>query len=159
MKKKLDNSKKVIVREYNIFTANLYNFYVCNKISSVTYNNFIALTLNFNYASIFEGYYAGLIIFGYANSTDYNLDLENYIINENNLNVKIDLKSFLEIQNNVFGYEYSGSKIINIDNCNNIKFYSSKNINREININSKLEKDETIRFYFEAKEYIFRRKE
>ena len=148
-----DNSKKVVIREYIILTVNLYNFYISDKISSITYNNFLALSFNLNYATLFGGYYAGLIIFGYANSTDYNLDLENHIINQNNLNIEINLKSLLKIENNVFGYEYSGSKIINIANCNNIKFYSSKNNNKEININYKLEKDEIIKFYFEAKEY------
>ena len=59
----------------------------------------------------------------------------------------------LIIENNAFGYEYSGSKIINIANCNIIKFYSSKDNNKIININSKLEKDETIKFYFQPKEY------
>ena len=70
----IDNSKKVIMREYNIFTADLYNFYISRQISSIIYNNFIALSFNMNYATIFEEYYGGLMIFGYANSTDYNLD-------------------------------------------------------------------------------------
>ena len=147
-----DELKKVILREYNLETFNLYHFYIDNKLSSVIYNNFIALAFNYKTNDSYS-IYAGLLIFGYANSTDYTLDLENHIVNENNLHIEIDLKSFLKIENNIFGYEYSYSKIMDLINCNDIIFYSSKDKNKNIIIDSILENNETIQFDFEIKEY------
>ena len=151
------DSNKVVIREYNIIINSLYNVnYINNdnngKISSIIYNNFIALGLNYVVQDelVIQG---GLIIFGYANSTDYELDLEEYIANKNNLDVEIYLKTFLKIENNVFGYEYCGSIIIDLVNCNSFQFYSSKNTNKEIEIDSKLEIDETIKFDLELKDY------
>ena len=88
------DSNKVVIREYNINTNSIYNINKYQKISSVIYNNFIALVLNYNLAENDYQIHSGLIIFGYANRTDYELDLEEYIVNENNLNVEIDLKIF-----------------------------------------------------------------
>ena len=147
-----DELKKVILREYNLETFNLYHFYIDNKLSSVIYNNFIALAFNYKTNDSYS-IYAGLLIFGYANSTDYTLDLENHIVNENNLHIEIDLKSFLKIENNIFGYEYSYSTIMDLINCNDIIFYSSKDKNKNIIIDSILENNETIQFDFEIKEY------
>ena len=151
--KEEEEDSKVVIREYNLNTLSLYNFNKYNKISSVIYGNYIALGLNYQIPTDTVKYYGGLIIFSYANSTDYELDLEEYIINENNLNFEIDLRSYLKIENNVFGYEYSGSIIIDLDNCNSVQLYSSKNNDKKIIIDSKLEKDENIKFNLEIKDY------
>ena len=149
-----DESKKVILREYKIDTFNLYNFDIYNKLSSVIYNNFIALAFSYQISNATDyPINGGLIIFGYANSTDYVLDLEKRIVNESNLHLEIDLKSFLKIENNIFGYEYSYSQIMDVINCNNIKFYSSNDKNKIIIIYSIIDKNETIQFDFEIKEY------
>ena len=147
------DSNKVVIREYNLNSLSLYNVNNKDKISSIIYNNYIALALNYIFPNNEDIIYGGLIIFGYANGTDYNLDLEEYIVNENNLNLEIDLKSFLKIENNFFGYEYSGSKIVDLVNCNNIQLYSSKNTNIKIVIDSRLQKDEAIKFNLEIKDY------
>jgi hypothetical protein len=80
--KEEEEDSKVVIREYNLNTLSLYNFNKYNKISSVIYNNYIALGLNYQIPTDNEKYYGGLIIFSYANSTDYELDLEEYIIRE-----------------------------------------------------------------------------
>ena len=146
---------KAVMREYFI-NGNDYNFNPYHKLSPFIYNNNIAFA--FDYYLPYEDSasstkYLGLIIFGYSNNIDYDFDLETHIINENSLNVEIDLKSFVKIENNFFGYEYSYSKIVDLVDCNNIEFYSFKDINKEITIDSKVEKDEKIKFDFEAKEY------
>ena len=149
-----DDSKKVVIREYNLNTISLYNINNYQILKSVIYNNNIALGLNYKFPNEDNRIYGGLIIIGYANSTDYDLDLEGYIANENNLNLEIDLKNYLVIENNYFGYEYSGTIIIDLANCNSsIQLYSSKNPNKEIEINTSLEKDETIKFDLELKDY------
>ena len=147
------NSNKVVIREYNINTNSIYNINKYQKISSVIYNNFIALVLNYNLPENDYQIHSGLIIFGYANSTDYELDLEEYIYNENNLNVEIDLKSFLKIENNVFGYEYNRSIIIDLNNCNGLQLYSSKDTDKEIKKDSNLGIDEAIKFDLKLKDY------
>ena len=147
-----EQEEKVVLREYSI-QGNDYNFNINSKISPAIYNNFIALEFDYNLPDDYNIKYDGLMILGYANGIDYDLLLENHIINENNLNIEIDLKSFLKIENNLFGYEYIYTKIIDLFDCNNIDFYSSKNINKEIIKDSILEKDENIKFDFETKDY------
>ena len=68
-------SNKVVIREYNININSIYNINIYHKLSSIIYNNYIAIGLDYKFLNDDENVYIGLIIFGYANSTDYELDL------------------------------------------------------------------------------------
>ena len=123
------------------------------------YNNFIAFA--FNYCKVqkcgddLDQYYSALIIFSYANSTDNNSDLYQFLFNNYNSTIQdfsINLENDLKIENNIFGYIFSGIMIIDLKNCDNPSLISSKS-NNIININDTLRKDETIKLEFNENNY------
>ena len=152
---KILDTSKVVIRYYSIeiYSLNHYRFQLTMR--QHLYNNYISFGFSFcrQYSCSDDSseHYSGLIIFSYANGTDYNLDLTNYLFNNNDIkidNIIINLKENVTIDNNVFGLVYKGIKIKNIANCPNIVFVSSINENKDININSILEKNEDIKLKF-----------
>ena len=152
---KILDTNKVVIRYYSIeiYSLNHYRFQLTMR--QHLYNNYISFGFSFcrQYSCSDDSseHYSGLIIFSYANGTDYNLDLTNYLFNNNDIkidNIIINLKENITIDNNVFGLVYKGIKIKNIANCPNIDFVSSINENKDININSILEKNEDIKLKF-----------
>ena len=64
-------------------------------------------------------HFSSLIFFSYPNSTDLNFDIiENILPSNENIQkgIMINLKDRLKIENNIFGYELKGIKILNYPN-------------------------------------------
>ena len=74
----------------------------------------------------------GFILFGYLNSTD---PKQIYDIKKDGLNYKINLRNYLNLQSNIFGYEILGIKILKIPPFNESGLYlisnNTKNIVKE----------------------------
>ena len=122
------------IKIYSINTQNLYNFIFSRVLKLTIYNNFLVLGAYNSIESKGNGY-SSLIIFSYPNTTDVNLELSDYLFKNNKMkiyNLTFELNAKLTIENNIFGYTYSGIKII--ENCKGLKnIYLSSLDNKKIN--------------------------
>ena len=151
------DKNNIIIRYYSINIFNLYQYKFFLDMRLHLYKNFITNAFSFCRQEICENkthpHYTGFMIFSYPNGTDYNLNLTEYLYNNNDFkiyNLTIDLKENIRIDNNIFGLVYSGIKIKQITGCNNTIFYSSINEYNEINNNYTLEKNEKIKVNFSS---------
>ena len=121
------------IRYYKIETFGLYNYKFFLELRTELYIDYIALTSSFCEKSdcdSLDDSYTSLIIFNYPNSTDVNKDItevffEKNVISFEDLNFKWDIKDYVIIENNIFGYIFSQIKIKSFQNCENIQFISS----------------------------------
>ena len=102
------------------------------------YNNFLAFA--FSHCKNNNHYNNSLLIFSYPNSTDKNVDLILKLFPlSNNSDLYINLKNETRIENNLFGYIFSGIMIYSLDNCDNLNLISSIS-NNAINQNYRIKK-------------------
>ena len=124
-----DNDSKLMINYYyiNIFELNKISIYLDLRL--FLYNDYIS----FGFSHCIDAtscyldshiHYSSLIIFSYPNGTDYDLNLIEYLYQENydidELN--ISLSNNIYIENNIFGYTISGIKINNISENLNLYF-------------------------------------
>jgi hypothetical protein len=134
------------IRIYTINTKNLYNYVFAGDIRISIYNNF--LTIASNYLN-FTNYliYSSLMLFGYPNTDEANLDLINYLYYNNDIrinNLELELKGNYTMENNIFGYEFSGIGIV--DNCEELEnIYLSDLYNQKILNNYYLSKNNKLK--------------
>ena len=111
------------VRHYiiNIFEEKSFKFDTCLRLS--TFNNFLLLSFNSygkdDESSNLNEFFSSLIIFSYPNSSIINFDIIEYILPSNKTienDIMINFEESLIIQNNIFGYELKGTKILNYSN-------------------------------------------
>ena len=103
---------------YKIFSLDkqIYNYDFCEYVKMELYNNF--LVLGANYEDPIANRSSIIIIFSYPNTTEVDIDLEDYLLKKNDTtinNLTIELNGKYIIDNNIFGYIYSGVQII--ENC------------------------------------------
>ena len=106
------DQEKLIQRIYKIdsFSYNEYKFY--NTIRIELYKHFLAFGHN--------GFkdnepFASLNIFSYPNSSDTEIDVYDYLLNNNDIkinNIQLNIKDLCHIENNVFGYILTGIQIL-----------------------------------------------
>ena len=149
----LFRENKYKIRYYMIEMYKLYKYKFYKEIRGHNYNNFISFGFSFcnekNCSSRFNNYYSGLIIFSYPNSTDKELSLKEYFIeNSTYINLNITLNNG-KIENNIFGYIFSGVLIENLIDCELISLNSSFNKERIIP-NKTFDIDDTIELEFIA---------
>ena len=103
-------------RVYVFKTEVLFNFRIYERIRLGLYNNFLSMGLP-SMNTVNWKIYSSLLIFSYVKSNDTQLNLITYMYNNdvkiNNLEFELEGKYIIE--NNVFGYVYSGVEII--QNC------------------------------------------
>ena len=152
---------KLKMRYYLVKLYALYHYKILLDIKLCKYKDILALGLSFcnneNCASDSDEHSAGLILFGYANSSDSSFYLDEYIF-EKNINltdVEIDLKDHLIIENNIFGYILSNIYINDISNCGEYKLYSSKYEDNEITGYYIVELDENIKIEYIGEENYY----
>ena len=151
-----ENDTKYKVRYYSIDLYNIYNYKVYRYIKTHNYNNFISFAFSYcNYND--EDYgknFSALMIFSYPNSTDNSSDLYEFLIKNYNSTINdfsVNLWNEVKIENNIFGYVFDSILIQNISNCLNIQFFSS--LNKIIESNTSLSKDELIKLKFSKNNY------
>ena len=150
------NKNILVLRYYSIEIFSKYTFMFFTDMKLHLYNKYAAFAFNFCRQTTCKDeddlHYSAFMIFNYPNGTDYNLNIIEYLFNNNNIklnSLNIDLGKNVRIDNNIFGLIYSSIKIKQIINCDNMNFYSSENEN-PININSTLEKNEKIKIEFNS---------
>ena len=149
--------KEIKIRYYSFQIYNLLYYKFLQDMKSYLYNQFVVIGSSVcrqkNCTSDhFHPHFSSLIFFSYPNSTDEDFDVSDYLFNNNNITIEgleIDLKKYIKIENNIFGYIFYGIKIFNISDNNVMKLYSSKYDNTVINENYTLKIDESIKIKFE----------
>ena len=150
----LFEDSKYKVRYYSINLYNLYGYKIHSDIRCHNYNNFIVLAFSHleNDNNDVDTNVA-LIFFSYSNSTDNNIYLDEYLTSNSSLNnIEINLENEVRIENNIFGYIFSGIEINNLLNCGNLNLISILN-NQTIHPNYILSKNEKIKMEFSGINY------
>ena len=101
-------NEKFIIRHYTVKAAEKSNFKFGQELRASLYNDYIDLaTVGFLNNAASNSY---IIIFSYPNSTDFNIDItETLKASENPI---INFLENCKIENNIFGYETVGIKLI-----------------------------------------------
>jgi len=148
---------KIKLRYYSMNLYEIHHFKVLFDLRLYNYNNFIALGLSLcptdECMSDDDTHYSILMILNYPNSADQTLYLDKYLYNNNIIiidNIEIDLKEYLNFENNIFGYVFLKASIISIDHCGEYKFYLSTNEEVEIKGGGNLEGDEKLKIKFKG---------
>ena len=131
------------------YIIKLPNYRIHNEMRIHIYKNFLAFAFSYEIYNYFYEYYNAFLILNYPNSTDYNLSLiQNLFQNSNHSDIYINLENETQIENNLFGYVFSGIIISHLENCDdNLKLISSIS-NKTINPNYTLIKNEKIKLDF-----------
>ena len=146
-----NNDRILKARTYQINMLALYNINIYRELSSILYNNFITLSLSACNTSPCDKeigaseYFSLLIIFGYSNGTNLNINISHYLsefIDENNIDENNIIDKILEnttIDNNIFGYEFE-KKIRLVSIPYELIFYNIiNNEKKKVNINETLD--------------------
>ena len=143
---------KIRLRYYPLKLYESHHLKVLFDLRLHNFNNFITLGLSLcptdQCISDNDEHYSALMIFNYPNSTDQTLYLDRYLYNNNNItidNIEIDLKEYLNFENNIFGFIFLRAFIKNITGCGEYKFFLSTNEEVEIQNGGNLEGDEKIK--------------
>ena len=146
--------------QYNIryYLINIYEYYhhkIMKDIALEIYNNNLAFAFSYCPQITCDGdsntHYSSLIFFSYPNINNNDFDIINYLSQEENNNLIINLSDNISIDNNVFGYIFDGIKIYNIDNCG-IDFISNKT-NETIRNEDILSQNEELELILKEEEY------
>ena len=124
---------------YNVYSIRYYliKIYELKKLKLYfdtrihLYNQFV--TLGFSFCTSGEcnnnkdEYNSALMLFSYPNSTNIEFDLVDYLLNNTNENITINLTENSIIDNNIFGLEIYGVKIINLCESDLLSFSIESN--------------------------------
>ena len=158
----IDNSNNIKVRYYSIEYFKLYYLLLLNNMKAYLYKDFIILGLNSSPSGSFEdsnsNFYTELIIFGYPNGTNFEINIiDDLLINNNSTidNLIIDMSEYLQIDNNIFGYVYDGIEINDINSLGYIFLVSSiSNTIFDFEDNNVVNKEEKIKINFTNNFYL-----
>ena len=130
-------------RIYSINIQNLYNYTISSIIKVELYKNFLVFGSK-NHINKFMY----LIIFSYPNTNETNLDIFDYLYKNDDIkidNLMLKLKGEYILENNIFGYIYSGIQII--ENCNDLEDIYLVDSNNERIANYFLSENEEIKLF------------
>ena len=145
-----NNIQNIKIRFYKINIYNLYNYKIYKELSSILYNNFLALSLSVCNSLQCEDketaqFFTTLLIFSYINGTDYNINITSYFSgqeNNDNDDINLNFPNDLKIDNNIFGYQIIQQiKIISIPNEINLYKIENDNTKTQIQINDEYSPD------------------
>ena len=125
------NMEKIVIRYYSFPIFKLRNYKILSDMKSYSYNQFVTIGASVcNQSQCYNDHgdyhYSSLIIFSYPNSTDENFVISDELLKDKE-NIEIDLKTYVKIENNIFGYIFYGIQMNNIIcSNNNRKLYSTK---------------------------------
>ena len=130
-----NNDKNVLIRKYNIYLQ-LYNLEYYIGLRGLVFNNYIGLTFSCINKSIdSEKPFTYFTLFGFINSTDPS-SVEELFDNDDTFNFMIGDYIYPNyIENNIFGYEFVGIKIVNISEILNNGMIILDSLNRSIQEN------------------------
>ena len=157
----LFGEKQVKIRYYSIQIFALIQRKIFKDLRIHNYNNFVACGISYCLVSKCDTddtdtHYSAIMLFSYPNSKDETLYLQDYIYNDNSLdllNLKVNISKQLNFENNIFGYVLSSIYIVKIEGeSQNYKAYSSKDEIVEIKVNYSMGIDEYIIFKYLGEE-------
>ena len=134
------------IKTYSI-NLKLYGFTLYEYLKCLNYNNYLGLIYTSYYTSSGDTKYQYFSLLSYINSTDSELN--------NNLNngLKLNLSEYINIdniENNIFGVELIGIKILKLPKSNEIGIYFVSELNNQIIYdNDILPNNDLIKFIFD----------
>ncbi len=141
-------NENFVKRIYSIKAKDFYDYNFSRNLRITMYKQFLVLGSNYRDLSTSTDY-SSLIFFSYPNTTEALLDISNYLSLDNKIkinNLTLELKGEYIMENNLFGYIYSGIQIIT--NCIDLEnIYLADLENNKINDNFFLSKDNIIKLY------------
>ena len=157
-----NNDTLMNIRYYSNEMWNNYGVRIFLNLKADMYKNFIALGFSNcpQYDCYWSGtdeHYSSLLIFSYPNSTDNNFNIISYLyISDQKIEngFKINLEEKLVIENNLFGYVFNGTKIMNFPTGIYLKYMANGNA---IEDGAIIFKDEDVIFYLEESEEYSKR--
>ena len=140
-----NKNKYINVRHYPI-NFKLYNIFIEGDIKAYNLGGYFGLLLE---ATSPDSSYIGratFITFGFCNTTDETTSYENTINLIDNKN-SIKLSDYIKnIENNLFGYEFLGVKILEVPPEENGYFVNTKNGNAKVEKDQIISKDSELKF-------------
>ena len=141
------NNDKFVERIYSINTKDLYDYSFSLMIRIGLYKQFLVLGSNYKDPSNTD--YSSLVFFSYPNTTEAFFNITDYLTLSNSIkiyNLMPELKGEYIMENNLFGYIYSGIQIIT--NCIDLEnIYLADLDNKKINDNFYLSMNNKIKLY------------
>ena len=129
----LFDTTKIKIRYYLIRTFELYNYKFNFDIRLNIFKDSLALASSYckqQICEVYDTHYSSLILFSYPNSKDVSKDILWEIFEKNedieNIFFSFNLSNYISIDNNIFGLIYSKIIIKSIQNCENIRLFSSQ---------------------------------
>ena len=150
-------NQTMIARYYYIKMTGLFGYNIRKSCKFNIYNDYIALS--FSSETVEYGEQTAFMLLSYANNTNQNFDIIDHLLNNNEIkisNISKDLKDYLVIENNIFGYKIESSEILEKKNCDN---FDMKLINSDklIKANSPLEPGDTqFKLIFKGNEIYYK---
>ena len=130
-----DNDNYMMIRYYLYDMYNCYGIKFYNDLRAFSFNNYISVAFSHCPNNICSDYddehYSSLIIFNFPNITDdQNSNILEYVYltnnNFDNFSFILDENISCNIENNIFGYEYQGIKILNYPENTTLIYTNSK---------------------------------
>ena len=148
-----NSNKNIILRHYKI-NFSLYNIFIDEDILGYKLGDFFGTLIELTSPKDKYQNRAAFFTFGYVNTTDdvsYEEGTNNLINNKENIIIN---KYIIGIENNLFGYEFLGVKILSLPDENEVGYFINlKNdkkisVNEIIDINSELEFERNVQPVF-----------
>ena len=134
------------IREY-VFSYTNKRF--AKEIAAYMYNGYVILCTTLNNSEV-NSIFSALIIFGFGNGTDHEIDISPYLMDTGYYTDTNNLYTYLinnmSIDNNIFGYE-KVEKIRLVKICDELKLYKGRGANKEENplpLNELFDADHTL---------------
>ena len=139
-------NRNIIIRHYKI-DLNLYNIYLSGDIMGYKLGEFIGILIEGTSPTEKYNSRAAFLTFGYVNSTEdisYDEGTNNLIKNQKSIKIN---EYITGIENNLFGYEFLGVKILSLPDNNKAGYFINiNNNNRMINLNDILDINSELKF-------------
>ena len=137
-----NEDKNIVIRHYSI-NFELYGRKLIDDLKGFTLNDYFGVLLETDYKNTNQ---ATFLTFGYVNAT-YDESKFDEILQLNNTDSIIKINDYISgIENNLFGYEFLGLKIINIPSEEEAGYFLNNKTEKKIEKNEFVELDTVIKF-------------
>ena len=153
------SKNEMFIGLYEIKLFVLYKYKFLSDIRLNLYNDFISFAFNFcqneECTTSDNTHNSAFMIFGYANSTNGYLNINDYLDENPESKIKdiiIDLNKYIMIENNIFGFIFFYTEIVDLPGCDDIIFQNQNE--KIIEKDSLLAQNENISiFYYKEKSF------
>ena len=126
--KLFDTSKNILVTYYKIELKEKYNLRIYKDINVFKFNGLLGIGMtNYNFSLSENETYANYFIIGEAFENNITLPDNTIIFRDDDNKYQLKIEDFVNIKNNIFGYQFSEIKIISDINEDILGFYLYSN--------------------------------